>query len=175
MAKNYRLDGINSSVEFGEEGPNFDADPAGTFFQVRNPDDTDYINLKLANAVDPEDAVTKSQLDAMTVGQIMKVNVDFQWNTPSPFNIGSPVPANSTIIRAYLNISSAFDGTNPEINIGDALVTNRIIATENIREDTLNVYICDLWHVYTSQTQIIGTLSMPGATQGEASVAVIYF
>lgn len=168
MSKNYTLTGIGTNVEIGNGGPRVKND-AGAL-QIRDPDDTALEKLQVDDGVSANDVATKGQLDAVTGVQIRKV--DFAFDTSSPFNISSAVPANSTVIKFVVNVKTIFDGTTPQLDIGDAGDADRIAADTENDLTTLGVYTGNKWVEYASSTQLTGTLTLSGATQGEGSVLI---
>lgn len=172
MSKLYNVDGINSNVEFGEDGPRIKNDSGQ--MQVRNAGDSALATLKVADGSAADDAASKGQVDSLDSSQVKYVSVDFAFDTSSPFNIGSAVPANSTVIRCMVQIDTAFDGTTPQIDIGDGGQADRIMADTLINEDTPGLYVANVWVEYASLTQLTGTLTLSGATQGAGSVLIQY-
>lgn len=168
MSKNFTLDGIGSNVEFGNGGPRIKNNSG--VMEVKNPADTALAVLGIADGVSANDAATKGQLDAAAGVQVRKV--DFAFDTTSPFNVGSSLPANATVIKYFVQVDTVFDGTTPQLDIGDSGDPDAIAADSEIDLTATGLYTGDKWVEYASATQVIGTLTLSGATAGAGSVLI---
>lgn len=173
MSKNYELDGVGNSFEVGVGGGRI-KNVSGEL-QVRNNADSGYGQLQIADGVDDQDAVTKSQLDAVSGSQMNVVSTNFTYQSTSPINIGSALPANSIVLKAIVNIDTAFDGTTPTLEIGTSGDTDAIHTQSSTDLTDNDLYISDeYFDVGASATQIIGTLSVTSATAGSGKILLFY-
>lgn len=115
---------------------------------------------------------TAGTLAAKDVMQYRKV--DFAYDTSSPFNIGEAVPDGATVIGFMVQVDTIFDGTTPTLSIGHSGSVSAIAATTDIDLETAGLDVGDRWVEYPSSTQIIGTLTVSGASQGAGSVLIKY-
>ena len=117
------------------------------------------------------DVVNLSQLYASPV---QHAKVSFAYNTSSPINIGSAVPAGATVIGWMVQVDTLFDGTTPTLSIGDAGDDDSIATTAQIDLESTGLNTGDSWAEYISSTQVIGTLTVSGASQGAGKILIKY-
>lgn len=173
MSKNYELDGIGNSFEVGVGGGRI-KNVSGEL-QVRNNADSGFGQLQVADGVDDQDAVNKSQLDAVISSQMNVASANFTFESTSPFNIGSALPANSIVLKAIVNVDTAFDGTTPTLEIGVTGNTTAIHSDVSTDLTDNDLYISDEYYdVGASAAQIIGTLSVTSATAGSGKIILLY-
>ena len=115
--------------------------------------------------------VNLSQLYASTVNH---AKVSFAYNTSSPINIGSAVPAGATVIGWMVQVDTLFDGTTPTLSIGDAGDDDSIATTAQIDLESTGLNTGESWVEYVSSTQVIGTLTVSGASQGAGKILIKY-
>lgn len=168
MSKNYTLDGIGENIEFGKGGPRIKNNSG--VMEVKNAADTDLVPLGVGDGSAANDAATKGQLDAATGVQIRKV--DFAYNTSSPFNIGAQLPANSTVVGFLIQVDTIFDGTTPKVELGNSGTPDGIAQDTESDLTVVGVNTGEKWVEYTPATQLLGTLTLSGATQGAGSVLI---
>jgi hypothetical protein len=99
--------------------------------------------------------------------------VDFTFETSSPFNIGAALPAGADVIGWMVQIDTSFDGTTPTLSIGDAGDDDKIAPAAQIDLETGGLYVGECW-ADESSTQVIGTLTLSGASQGAGSLLIKY-
>lgn len=103
-----------------------------------------------------------------------RVTIDFN-DADGAINIGDLIPANAIVLRGVANVTQAFDGTNPSLEVGDAGDTDRFAATNEICLDTVGLYKFETYHLYGADTQAIATLVKgAGNTQGQVSLVLEY-
>ena len=115
--------------------------------------------------------VNLSQLYASPVNH---AKVSFAYNTSSPINIGSAVPAGATVIGWMVQVDTLFDGTTPTLSIGDAGDDDSIATTAQIDLESTGLNTGESWVEYVSSTQVIGTLTVSGASQGAGKILIKY-
>jgi hypothetical protein len=97
-----------------------------------------------------------------------------QFSTSSPLNIGSALPANAVVRRVIVNVTVAFDGTAPTLEVGDAGDTDRHMLAAEVDLKTVGKYEISQYHLYGSSTQVIGTYAADSSTAGQADIMVEY-
>ena len=100
--------------------------------------------------------------------------VSFAYNTSSPINIGSAVPAGATVIGWMVQVDTLFDGTTPTLSIGDAGDDDSIATTAQIDLESTGLNTGESWVEYVSSTQVMGTLTVSGASQGAGKILIKY-
>jgi len=96
------------------------------------------------------------------------------FNTSSPLNIGAVVPSGAIITKVVVNVTQAFDGTAPTLNIGDSGDADRLMDEDEIDLKTVGIYVSDLHHLYGSNTQIEAAYVADSSAVGQASLLVEY-
>lgn len=90
-------------------------------------------------------------------------------------NIGAQLPTNAIVQKVSVNVTQAFNGTNPTLEIGDAGDADRFMATDEICLDKVGLYYAQVQHLYGADTQTLANLVKGvGNTQGSASILVDY-
>lgn len=102
------------------------------------------------------------------------IEVPFAFDSTSPLSVGA-VPAGARVISRRVIVEVAFDGTTPEIEIGrdgdaDELMNSAdsdltTPADYELREPTV---------FYEDEEELIATLALDGASQGEGVILVEY-
>lgn len=85
-------------------------------------------------------------------------------------NLGDPVEQDGILTKFIINVTTAFDGSSPTIEIGDAGDADRFVVTGDVDLETVGVYIVDLFYRYGAQTQVTTTITASGASQGTCDV-----
>lgn len=102
-------------------------------------------------------------------------NVTYGFKATLAFGDSSPktIKANATgrAVRVIVNVTTAFDGTAPTLKIGDAGVTDRLMATTEVDLKTIGIYIADCYYTYAT-TNIIATYVQDSSTVGAATIEV---
>ena len=110
------------------------------------------------------------------------------YNDTSPKTLFT-LPANTVIIDAFVNVTTAFDGSTPAtIEIGDSSDSDGLIPSSSIdttttgfqalKENEKGAYLWDgtykKMHVLTTDTDILATFTLAGdETQGQIKVYVV--
>ena len=71
-----------------------------------------------------------------------------------------------------VNVLTAFDGTNPTLDIGVSGDDDAIVPDSDIDLTTTGVQVMNKWYEMTSTENVIGTLAVSGASQGSCEVMV---
>lgn len=100
--------------------------------------------------------------------------VDFSYDIISPFNIGDALPDNSKVVGYMAKIHTVFNGSSNILEIGKIGDTSSVAASGEIDLTSINLNSYDKWIDFDSSTQIIGTLTVVGATQGSGSILLKY-
>lgn len=96
----------------------------------------------------------------------------FTYQTSSPISVGY-VPAGSTIVRAVVRVETTFNGTTPQVKLGDAGDDDRLMVVGDSNLGAVNKYIVQPYVDYAAQTELIATLSIGGSpSQGAATLFV---
>ena len=172
MSKKYDLTGMNANCELGKAGLRFKSD--GTDLMARSAADDAYVNMKVLDAVDAEDAVTKSQLDAVSATNgLPYVTASLAFGTSTPLNIGSAVTG-TVAFKWHVVVTTAFDGTTPTLDVGVSGTTDAVADQTEIDLTTVGVYSGTASLDISSSTQIIGTYAADSSTAGAAEIVVEY-
>jgi hypothetical protein len=74
-----------------------------------------------------------------------------------------------------VSVTQAFDGTQPELIVGDATDDDRHMTDKENKLNKVGIYTVDNLYLYGSSTQIIANLTIGGApTQGQCLVYIEY-
>lgn len=103
-------------------------------------------------------------LSGLKIGRVQNV-------TTSSTNIGSPVPAASTVLSVTVDVTSAYNAGST-LSIGRTGAVDEISLADEIDLETAGIYKIELRHLYSSATQLLATIT--GATAGAATIAVEY-
>jgi hypothetical protein len=99
--------------------------------------------------------------------------VEFTYSTPSPLDVGL-ANAGDFVERVQIVISTAFDGSSPQLTVGFTGNTSLLFPSNMIDMDTTGTY------VYYPSYKFIGTqtirlyLTLSGASQGSATLWLSY-
>jgi len=89
----------------------------------------------------------------------------------SDVNIGAILPANSRVVSAKVNITSAYTaGTT--ITLGRSAAVAEVATADEIDPETTGLYVIDLMQFYGSATQLLASIT--GASAGAGYVIVDY-
>ena len=82
--------------------------------------------------------------------------------------------AGSHMMHVMVKVINAFDGVNPTLSLGVLNDIDGIADTSNIDLTTTldNPQVFDTWYTMQSTTNVLGTLTVSGATQGSCQVAI---
>ena len=108
------------------------------------------------------------------------------YNDSSPKTLFT-LPASTVIVDAFVNVTTAFNGTSPYIEIGDSSDTDGLIPSSSIDLTTTGFQALSesekgayLWdgtykkvHALTSSTDILATFDFGGSSQGQVKVYVV--
>ncbi len=90
-------------------------------------------------------------------------------------NVGSPIPINGIVNKVIVNVTQAFNGTTPLLNIGDAGDPDRLMDEIEIDLETVGRYVVDAYHLYGSATQVVAALAIGGSpTAGQCDILLIW-
>jgi len=90
-------------------------------------------------------------------------------------NLGAALPANAIVEKVKVYVSQIFDGTSPELKIGDATDDDRHMQTKDSKLTKVGVYCVETYYLYGSSTQVVANLTIGGTpSQGQLSVLLSY-
>jgi hypothetical protein len=121
--------------------------------------------------------LTKSRADSLYIslsGTVQCKTFNLLFNSSASINVGSALPANSTVLAVSINVTQIFNGTSPTVSIGDAGDSDRfMLATgNNLKEVAL--FVAENSYVYSLSTQVIATYVASGSSTGAAQIIVHY-
>lgn len=103
-------------------------------------------------------------------------NVVYGYTNSLAFGTSSPltIKANAVgrAVRVKVNVTVAFDGTNPTLQIGDAGDTDRLMTTNEVNLKAIGQYIAECYYNYAVATDIIATYAADSSTAGAATITV---
>ena len=119
------------------------------------------------------DSITGSELHADAENDRMYVTT-INYDSGASNTLISSAPSGSHILHVMVKVTTAFDGTTPTLSIGVSGSTSAIAATTDIDLTTTseNPQMFDGWYTMQSTTDVLGTLTVSGATAGSCMVAV---
>jgi hypothetical protein len=90
-------------------------------------------------------------------------------------NLGSPIPINGIVNKVIVNVTQAFNGTAPLLNIGDAGDADRLMDEVEIDLTTVGRYVVDCYHLYGAATQVLANLAIGGSpSAGQCDILLIW-
>jgi hypothetical protein len=119
-----------------------------------------------ADATDDQDLVTLAQVKARSI------QLPFAWGDATPAPIFT-VPGDKLVYRVEIHISVGFDGASPELTVGDAGDTDRLMAAAQNDPTTPGTYATHPSHRYGADTAVsLGITPGAGATAGRGLVTL---
>lgn len=82
------------------------------------------------------------------------------------------VPAGALILRATVVVRSAFDGTAPTLDIGDAGDPDRLVSPADVDLKTAGVYELSPGYEYSALTALTAALDIDGSTTGAGAIVI---
>jgi len=113
-------------------------------------------------AVTPEVGYVKSARSTVTVASGLTLN------------IGTSVPAGARVNRVVVDVTTAFNGTNASLAIGDIAVPNSLAAIEDTHLGNVMTYVINNYVGFSVDTQLVATFDSSGSTVGQAEIEVFY-
>ena len=151
---------------------------AGDFIKVDDGGDGEY-RMYIANQADPSSASHLTLIgtadSATTDSGTYTTTIDYSMGTGSVV-LGN-ISQGSKITSVTIDVTTNFDGTGPEITVGDSGDVDRLMtADESDLIDTGVAYESTPNYIYTNatDTNILAYLTVNGATQGELTVTVTF-
>jgi len=126
---------------------------------IYDADGTEWIDIGPAAAAT---AISKNLQAALVFG------------TSTPVAIGTPSIANSVITKVIVDVTTAFDGTAPLLDIGISGTVDLYMDQTEIDLKTIGVYVVDVYKLDAGPTAIIGTYAADSSSAGAASIMVKY-
>lgn len=170
MSVNWNLNGVGGNVELGKGGPRV-KDNSGVLEARNNADDALAI-VRGATPTASTDFTTKAYADGLITDRLQVRSISFGFETTTPFNIGGVLTSNDRVVRAHVFVSTAFDGTTPTLQIGTSGDTDAVMTTALNDLGTVGVYEAATSFKATGSDQIIGTLTLSGATAGAGDIVL---
>jgi hypothetical protein len=110
---------------------------------------------------------------AASLAKIVKTReASLAFGTSSPLNIGTTIPQYGRVLRVCVNVTQAFNGTVPTVEIGDAGDTNRYMTVDENNLKATGVYWSDTFYMVASATQLIATYVADTSSAGACTVFV---
>lgn len=96
-------------------------------------------------------------------------------HTDTGVNLIKTVPANAILTQTKCNVTQAFDGTSPELEIGDTADPDRHMRAQDQKLGKVGLYMTENLYLYGSSTAVNATLTIGGTpSQGQALVYIEY-
>ena len=89
-------------------------------------------------------------------------------------NLGAEIPSGAIVTKVSVNVTQAFDGTAPTLDIGDAGDPDRFMDQDEIDLKTIGVYVADVHYLYGGDTQALATLVADSSAAGQCQVLLEY-
>ena len=166
--KEYNLGGLGSNVELGKKGPSIVASDSAEIAFNTSAGNASVVTV--AAGTDATHAVQKSQLDAALGQKIDKLTVNVSYSDRS-VSLGN-AQANAYIHKVVVEADNAWTGatSSTEITVGDAVNASRLFSDFDPDVQTID----ESDYKYTSETEIVATITAGGASAGTADVTVWY-
>jgi len=101
--------------------------------------------------------------------------VNLAFGSAGTVNIGASVPINARPYQVVINVTQAFNGSpRSRVTVGDAGSTNRLALQGESNLNNVGTYVIDCYYNYGVATQVTATYTANGATQGTATIEVLY-
>jgi len=170
--KNYGLTGLNSNVELGKQGSYISGSNAAVSFYDK---DDALQNIVIANATTSTQAVTKSQLDAVTSDLVQHVTVSFDYNSGSS-NIAN-VSSGTRILGVTVDINSPWGGTSNNqstyIEVGDDGNASRYIRAKDVDVLTAGQYHSQYQYEYSADGVLSVNVTQGSANSGSGTISIL--
>lgn len=148
---------------------------AGDVLNIFESDGVTLANVSGADAVDADHFVTLGQINALSETGSICVPVAFG-NQGGFVDSTAQIPAGYHVVRVWTDVTTAFDGTAPTIDVGIAGDTAKFGSTSNDDNcpDVVDAYICDQRTLQATDAELRVSVGGSGATQGAATVYADY-
>lgn len=100
--------------------------------------------------------------------------VTLAFGSAATLNIGAALPLGAIAKKVYVNVTQAFDGIDPILDIGDAGDANRLMDNAEIDLKTVGLYVSDVYNLYGASTQLEAAYVADSSTVGQANILVEY-
>ncbi|MCP4674364.1 MAG: hypothetical protein GY854_02365 [Deltaproteobacteria bacterium] len=101
-------------------------------------------------------------------------SVTISYTNTGDNSIGSAVPSNAKVLQTKIDVTQAFDGTAPEIKVGDSVDDDRLMTTAENDPESVDLYEAGNHYQYGSSTQLVVNLAGTSMTQGQATVTTVF-
>jgi len=109
------------------------------------------------------------EMEGSNKAYVTTVNYD----SGTPITLKASVPSGSHVVEVKYNVLTSFDGTTPTLAVGVSGDTSAIAGTGAVDLTATGVTTApNTWYTMLSTTDVIGTLSVTGATQGSVEVMI---
>lgn len=94
---------------------------------------------------------------------------DFNWNTPSPFNLYT-IPINYRIITCQIRIHTPFNDAASKLKVGTLAIANRFMTEDENVPNEIGEYESNPYLLTSAATDIYITITPAAASQGFGTV-----
>ena len=101
------------------------------------------------------------------------LRADLAHNSAASVTLGN-MPANGGAFRVVVNVTQAFNGTAPSLQIGDGVSAARLMSSAEVNLKAVGTYVADCYYRYASATDILAAYSADTSTAGAATVEVLH-
>jgi hypothetical protein len=106
-------------------------------------------------------------------GMVRHERVTIGYTDTGDNNLGSAVPNAGIAEMITVNVTQAFNGTTPQLKIGDSGDDDRHMTIDEVDLETVGKYVVHLYHKYGSSTQVVANLAIGGSpTAGQCDVVM---
>jgi hypothetical protein len=165
--KKYNLAGVNANVELGKQGPHI----VGSASNVRFEDNAGNLSvIAIGDAVNSEQAVTKSQLDTSTIYKLKLSSTTVNY-TDGNVSLGT-MPANGYVHYVIVDPTSTWTdaSANTNITVGDSSDTDRLFASFDPEVQSKD----ETDYKYSADTELFAYVAPATASAGTAKITVCY-
>jgi hypothetical protein len=103
-------------------------------------------------------------------------NVQYGYTQALAFGSGASVTVRANAVgravRVKVAVTTAFDGTNPTLQIGDAGDSDRLMTTGEVNLKVIGLYVSECFYDYTVATNIVAAYAADSSAAGAASITV---
>lgn len=143
--------------------------------KFRNEDDSDYINIKIKDAVAYEDAVTKKDLNEAVAGASgVKRVIRYALGTTTASST-TEIPANAYVFSVTIDVTTAYDaGTT--VAIGQTGDTDLLMATSKNKATKVGTYVIPYYQGLAWGASSLAVLAtVAGSPSAGASVIAVEY
>lgn len=148
----------------------------GKWQQTR--DGVTYVDIPTNTGELPEDPnnlyFTNDRANAAIASYLPVIKVPFTYSSASPAIISKIVPADSTVSKVEIIISTQFNSSNSSISVGTIANTTELVDITDTKPSEIGIYTTFPGITYVSDTHMVLTIN-PGNSNTGSGILIIYY